>query len=67
MKDKVYNSIISTLSLQRSKKKLEKKKSAQYPLFEAFDANAKNMKKKRKVKSLEERHIYSILHVQKPQ
>jgi len=47
-KDKVYNSIISTLSLQRSKKKLEKKKSAQYPLFEAFDANAKSMKKKRK-------------------
>lgn len=56
------------MSLQRSNKKLDKK-NAQCPLFEVFDANAKNTKIKKRTK--EEKRvkskngtIYSILHVQ---
>lgn len=36
VKDKVYNSIISTLSLQRSKKKLEKKEKCSIPVVRSF-------------------------------
>lgn len=61
-RDKTYNSIISTLSLQRSRQK-----NAQCPLFEVFDANAKNIYKKKREKSVIEERNDIQFYMYKPQ